>query len=300
MPDLSPSPQRETEGTSPWMWGVLILVALLVGVRLGDYAGIDSTIVIACLGDIIVTDHVRSLLMMLLFFCCSLYRVTQVSGPPLSPWVRTQNIVPSVFPNWERTRHRLRYSRRRRYCYPQHYHLRRKILQRNPLLVGVCTDHLPWDPHEQIRLTWISELRMKYGPYFDDFCLSIGPRTQLFRSSTRSLGDWNKKKTSYSAQGEQTGCKSDEEKGCERTTQYWVLKEFCNSFDPRLPLRLLTESPGIPRVVGHDLRMINFVPNVTRTRQDHLILVNAARLEGKYYDTNIKCEVYWGTQSAGD
>jgi uncharacterized membrane protein len=72
MPEFPPPPKRETEGTSPWMWGVLILVALLVGAQLGDYAGIDSTIVIAWLGDIIVTDHVQSLLMMLLFFFCSL------------------------------------------------------------------------------------------------------------------------------------------------------------------------------------------------------------------------------------
>jgi hypothetical protein len=184
--------------------------------------------------------------------------------------------------------------------YPQHYHLRRKILQGNPLLVSVCTDLLPWDPHKQIRHTWISEPQLDYGPYFDDFCLSIGPRKQVFQSSTRSLGDWNKKKTRYSAQGEENGCKSDEEKGRERGTQYWVLNEFCNSFDPRLPLRLLTESPGIPRVVGHDLRMIIFVPNLTWSRPDHLILVNATRLQGKYYDNNIKCKVYWRTQTAGD
>jgi hypothetical protein len=40
MPDLPVSPQRETEGIAPWMWGILVLLSFVLA-YFGDVFGTD-------------------------------------------------------------------------------------------------------------------------------------------------------------------------------------------------------------------------------------------------------------------
>jgi hypothetical protein len=132
MPDLTASPQRETEGIASWMWSTPIMFAL----------------VIACFGDTFGTDPacfalMTSFVVWRVFVC-----VTRDSSPPLMPRVRVHDISPVFFPNWGRNGHRLRYESRCRYRYPQHYHLRRRLSRRKPLLLAVYSDFLPWDAQE--------------------------------------------------------------------------------------------------------------------------------------------------------
>jgi hypothetical protein len=159
MPDLTASPQRETEGIAPWMWGTLIMFALAL----------------VCFCDAFGPDPAR-LLLMTSFVVWQAFVVTRGPRPPLTPRVRVHEFSPVFFPNWGRPGHRLRYESRRRYRYPRHYHLRRRLSRRNPLLLAVYSGFLPWDAKEskaQLKHKWISNPRMTYGPKFNDHCASL-------------------------------------------------------------------------------------------------------------------------------
>jgi hypothetical protein len=127
---------------------------------------------------------------------------------------------------------------------------------------------------------------MKYGPKFDDLCVTLDTSWPAVRDSAHALGNWNKKK-----QWDPHDCASP--------TWSSRLDSFCQSFDPRLPLQLLTGSVTTKKTIGYNPKMSLFVDN-RDCATNRSVLVAASYLQGEYYDTNLRQEVYWGSQTVSD
>ena len=149
-------------------------------------------------------DETRSFMLLLFFLKWSLAR--HRPGSKLTPGVPFCSVVPTFYPTWGREK------RLRSYRFPRQFHLRKRITRRNPRLVLYFIGYSPWDPQEcktHTKYKWISDPRMTYGFFFDEFCASLDPGLDKSRNSTRSLGDWNKKKeTDRLKQGGENGCGS--------------------------------------------------------------------------------------------
>jgi hypothetical protein len=145
-------PQGEP-GASWWPWTLFVLGSILCLTLLG----------------VLTPDGARSGLLLYVFVRYLDQRFNR-SGPWLTKRTRTPSITP--FPPHPGGR-----PRTRRRLYPRHYHLRRKMSRRNPVLT-VTMELIPWDNQEtkaHMKHRWISNPRATYGTSFDTFCRSLDP-----------------------------------------------------------------------------------------------------------------------------
>jgi hypothetical protein len=246
------------------------------------------------------TDGARSCLLLCAF---ARFFGRHPTGCPLTKRLHTPSIIP--FPPQKGGRRRVQRKR-----YPRHYHLRRRISRRNPVLT-VRIELIPWDDVEtkaHMKHRWTSNPRATYGAYFDSFCKSLEPLPPEKNGTTNNPAIPRPDRENY----RRTPGDSTKERRAD-TKHRWIsdplesygtpFAVFCATFNPTAPLSLLKgDFVSATKVKDKYLRtMQDFVATAkTKTWQDRRALVAATYLQGACYDQRLRKEVYWGHSKQGE
>jgi hypothetical protein len=281
MPDQLAKPRRDTE--APWWSRTLILT----------FAFLAYLFYLTVMGSL-SPDGTRS--------CLLLFVLGRYLGPRWNrpgPLLTKRTCIPSIIPFPPQKGGSRRIRRRR---YPRHYHLRRRIARRNPLLT-IHMELTPWDSAEtktHMKHRWISNPRATYGTYYDTFCRSLDP-TAPTKSTTDGPGLLDSTEEppdvvvpDCEAYRKTPGDSTREQRADSK--HQWIstplesygtnYARFCDSFDPTAPLRLLMGDFASTTKVKEKFRMtmrdFAAATKVT-TLQDQRALVAATLLQGDAY-----------------
>jgi hypothetical protein len=135
-------------------------------------------------------------------------------------------------------------ERRRRWRYPQHYHLRQKMIRRASSLITYLPFD-PWDTQEtksHMKYKWISDTRASYGAHLDritrSLCLDGPSFSQADYAATIKVKEKPTEKTL--AEIQETRSHNRHRWISDPTDSYGShFHSFCSSFDPTTPLHLM-------------------------------------------------------------